>query len=65
MVITGVILILVGFWLTVSPKSFFRFETKEVKIFKEKLVRGKDTLKIYRYVGLAFLAVGLALVLFF
>lgn len=65
MKIIGIILTAIGIWLLFSPKSFFNFEKKEVKLFGVKLLGTSKTFRVYRNVGVGVIAAGLLLIFFF
>lgn len=57
----GVVLLIVGVWFFLAPKSAFNVDKKEVRMFKAKLIGTKKTYVYYKYAGLVFVLVGLLL----
>lgn len=57
--VIAIVFVVLGAWFFISPKSAFKVDAKEVRLFKAKLIGSKKTYIYYRYSGLAFLIIGL------
>ena len=59
----GILFILLGLWCVLSPQSVIDFKVKAAKMMGTTLKFGKKAIKMYRYLGVFFIVLGLILMM--
>ncbi len=61
--VLGILFMVFGGWAFISPKSALDFKVAWAKKFGIKMTPSKKTYKMFRYVGLVLLAIGIFILL--